>query len=339
MKTLPCVSLLVIVWASVLPAAADRPVPRNPLVRVVTISQDGMNEKPGQAMLEATVAQMDRAASFQPDIVCLPETCNRGEAEPLPGPTTQRIAAWAKQHHSYVICPLHVAIGETKFNSAVLIDRDGKIVGRYDKIRPTESELEKSIRPGAIDPPVFQTDFGTIGIQICFDVNWRDQWRRLREKGAQIIFYPSAFPAARQVRSLAWQQQCFVVSSTKSRAASILDVTGETLATTGKYCRWAGAVIPIGRRVFEVDYHVTKFRAIEKKYGPKVDVQWFHDDDLITLASLDPDLTVEDLIAEFQLTPHPDYIARAGKAQDERRPATPAASASASAKALESKTE
>ena len=72
--------------------------------------------------------------------------------------------------------------GERTFNSAVLINRSGELAGRYDKIRPTEAELEKSICPGGLDPPVFQTDFGAIGIQICFDVNWRSQWRRLRER-------------------------------------------------------------------------------------------------------------------------------------------------------------
>lgn len=300
----------------------EQPRPRNQLVRVVTLSQDGMDEKPGRPMLQATLLRMERAAaSFQPDIVCLPETFTRGEAETVPGPTTERIAAWARKHRSYVICPLKVRNDNSVFNSAVLIDRRGKIVGRYDKIRPTEGELKQSVQPGVIDPPVFQTDFGTIGIQICFDVNWRKQWQRLKQRGAQIIFFPSAYPAARQVRSLAWLNQCFVVSSTKTRPASILDITGESLATTGKFRRWAGAVLPIGKRLFEIDFHVGKLRQIEQKYGRKVQVEWFHNDDLATLASLDPELTVDDIIAEFKLTPHSNYIRRAQQAQDERRPA------------------
>ena len=293
--------------------------PRNQLVRVVTLSQDGLTEKPGRPMLEATLTRMDRAASFEPDIVCLPETFTRSDAEPVPGPTTEPIAAWARKHRCYVICPLKVRIDGVVFNSAVLIDRQGEIVGRYDKIRPTEGELRQSIEPGALNPPVFHTDFAIIGIQICFDVNWRKQWQKLRQQGAQIIFFPSAYPAATQVRSLAWLNQCFVVSSTMTRQASILDITGQTLATTGKFRGWAGAVLPIGKRLFEIDFHISKLRQIEQKYGRKVQIRWFHDDDLATLASLDPVLTVDDIIAEFQLTPHPDYIQRAQQAQDERR--------------------
>jgi beta-ureidopropionase len=296
--------------------------PGNRLVRVVTLSQDGLSEKPGQPMLDATLTRLDGAAAFKPDVVCLPEAFTRGEPETVPGPTTNRLSTWAKKHRCYVICPIKVRDDQRTFNSAILIDRSGAIVGRYDKIRPTEGELKRSICPGAVDPPVFQTDFGAIGIQICFDVNWHSQWRRLKEKGAKIIFFPSAYPAARQLKTLAWLNQCFVVSSTMTRAASIYDITGDRIATTGKYQQWTGAVLPLGKRLFEIDYHVGKLRKIIDKYGDRVRVTWYHDDDLVSVASLDAELTVENLIDEFELTPHTAYIKRAQQAQDERRTPT-----------------
>ena len=72
--------------------------------------------------------------------------------------------------------------------------------------------------------------------------------------------------------------------------------------------------------MFEIDFHVSKIRKIQQKYGPRVEVTWYHDDDLLTLASLDPELTTEDLIQEYELTPHRDYILRAQRQQDELRP-------------------
>ena len=146
-------SIVTILAASGIAVAQPDESPRNQLVRVVTISQEGLKEEPGKPMLEATMTRVERAASFEPDIVCLPETFTRGEPETVPGPTTNRLSAWAKKNASYVICPISVRDGERVFNSAILIDRAGHIVGRYDKIRPTEGELEKSICPGAIDPP------------------------------------------------------------------------------------------------------------------------------------------------------------------------------------------
>jgi len=293
----------------------------NYLVRVATISQDGIDEKPGKPRLDATMTRLNRAAAFLPDIVCLPETLTRGKPENVTGPTTKRLSKWASEHSCYVICPIITRSEGRLFNSAVLIDRQGKIVGKYDKIRPTEGELARSIYPGKIDPPVFQTDFGKIGIQICFDVNWHTQWKQLKKKGADIIFFPSAYPAARQLKTLAWLNQCFIVSSTLTRPSSIYDITGEIIETTGKYRHWAGAELPVGKRLFEIDFHIGKMRKIKQKYGSKVNIQWYHDDDLVSLASLDTDLTVPDLIDEFELTPHPDYIQRAQNAQDKLRPA------------------
>lgn len=298
---------------------SNQPQP-NCLVRVVTVSQDGLNEKPGKPRLDATITRLNRAAAFKPDIVCLPETLTRGKPEVVPGPTTNRLSKWARENSCYVICPILIRSDRRIFNSAILIDRQGKIVGRYDKIRPTEGELDNSICPGKIDPPVFKTDFGKIGIQICFDVNWHAQWRQLKEKGANIIFFPSAYPAARQLKTLAWLNQCFIVSSTQTRASSIFDISGELIETTGKYRYWAGAVLPVGKKLFEIDFHISKMRKIEQKYGSKVSIKWYHEDDLVSLASLDPELTVTDLIHEFELTPHPAYIQRAQNAQDKRRP-------------------
>jgi len=91
------------------------------------------------------------------------------------------------------------------------------------------------------------------------------------------------------------------------------------LASTGNYQQWVGAALPIGKRLFEIDFHTKKAHEIQQKYGPKVEVVWFHDDDWFTLASLDPDLTVEDIISEFGLTPLDDYRVRATKAIDKAR--------------------
>jgi len=81
------------------------------------------------------------------------------------------------------------------------------------------------------------------------------------------------------------------------------------------------AVLSVGKRLFEMDYHVQKVREIQQKYGSRVEVVWLHDDDWFTLASLDPNLTVEDMMSEFGLTPLDDYRARATVAIDKARAA------------------
>ncbi|MCW5976978.1 MAG: carbon-nitrogen hydrolase family protein [Bryobacteraceae bacterium] len=303
-------------WHSCLGQPASKV--RNPLVRVVTISQAGL-ERNQPDLIERTLERLEQSAAFRPDIATLPEVFAGRDPETVPGPVTKRLAEWARRNSSYVIFGLRTRADGRVYNSAVVLDRDGRVVGRYDKIHPTERELSDGIHPGDPDPPVFQTDFGPIGIQICFDVNWWEGWKRLKEKGARIVFFPAAYPAALHVSALALANQVFVVSSTQSRRSHIYDITGEELAATGRFQEWAGAVLPAGKRLFEVDFHVEKAREIQRKYGQRVEVGWRHDDDWFTLASLDPGLTVEDLIAEFGLTTLDDYRVRAHGAAEAAR--------------------
>ncbi|MCI0420207.1 MAG: carbon-nitrogen hydrolase family protein, partial [Acidobacteria bacterium] len=275
---------------------------RNPIVRVVTVSQAELQRKSNDPLNE-TMTRLNQAASFQPDIACLPELFANRPPEPVPGPVTARLAAWAREHSAYLVFGLKTRMSGGVYNSAILIDRKGQIIGQYNKIHPTEGELQDGTRPGDVEPLVFETDFGTIGVQICFDVNWWDVWKRLKQKGAKIIFFPSAYPAARQLSALALMNQYYVVSSTMRGSSGIYDISGEVVASSGQYQQWAGAALPLGKRLFETDYHVDKVREIQQKYGSKVAVTWFHDDSWFTLASLDPDLTVEDVISEFGLTP------------------------------------
>jgi predicted amidohydrolase len=177
---------------------------------------------------------------------------------------------------------------------------------------------KQGVTPGA-SAPLFQTDFGKIGVQICFDVNWHENWRSLKQRGAEIIFWPSAYPAHRMISALAWMNECYVVSSTLTRACRIYDITGEVLAQSGVYQPWAQGTVYLGKRLFEIDFELTHIRDIARKYGRRVQIQWYHDEDWFTLTSVDPDLATEDIIAEFAMVPLQAYHARCERAADAAR--------------------
>ena len=308
-----------VIWAAdVAKTMQPARIGRNPIVRVVTISQADLRHG-NTDLLEDTMARLEQASAFQPDIACLPELFSRSAPESVPGPVTERLSAWAREHSSYVVFGLKTMARGKVYNSALLVDRKGQIVGQFNKMHPTENELAEGTIPGDTEPSVFETDFGTIGIQICFDINWWDNWKRLKQKGAKIVFFPSAYPAARQLSALALMTQTYVVSSAIRGTSQIYDITGAVLAASGNYQPWAAAALPIGKRLFEIDFHADKARAIQKKYGSKVELVWLHDDDWFTLASLDLEVTTEDIIAEFGLTPLDDYRVRAGKAVEKTR--------------------
>ena len=78
--------------------------------------------------------------------------------------------------------------------AACLLDRKGNIAGVYHKTHPTKTEIypDQAFKgggtvPGAIDQPIIETDFGKVGMQICYDANWADGWDNLKKKGADIV--------------------------------------------------------------------------------------------------------------------------------------------------------
>lgn len=294
---------------------------KNREVRVIAIAQEGLDYG-SKDLVDETYARLDRASSFAPDLVCLPECFPGHEPEPVDGPSVARLGRWARAHGCWAVCPLLTKGLEGIRNSAVLLDRTGAIAGRYDKIHPTECELKKGILPGPCEPPVFETDFGRIGMQICFDLNWRASWSRLKERGAELVVWASAFPGRRRIAAIAQTLELFIAAPVRSRTTRIYDITGDTLAEAGMYQPWAAATLHLDKRIFEIDYQLDKIRALERKYAEKARVAWYHEDDAFTLESLDPERSVEDLIREFDLLPLRPYLARSQAAQDSVRPVT-----------------
>src|SRR5687767_8392674 len=104
------------------PAVAASPGPAgNRVVRVATVSQDMLQGRSPDELVSSTLARLDQAASFRPDIASLPELFTRQAAEDVPGPTTARLSAWARTHSSYVVFGMKTKSDGKVYNSAILI--------------------------------------------------------------------------------------------------------------------------------------------------------------------------------------------------------------------------
>ena len=79
--------------------------------------------------------------------------------------------------------------GAAIYNTAVLLDRTGKLMGKYRKVYLPREEIQGGLTPGN-DFPVFDTDFGKVGMMICWDVEYADPARALALNGAEIILLP-----------------------------------------------------------------------------------------------------------------------------------------------------
>ena len=271
--------------------------------------------------VKAIIKILDRTSSYKPDIICLPENCanHQGTAQEVPGPITNSFSDYAKKHSCYVICTLISLRNNKKYNTSVLIDRKGSIIGIYDKIHPTEGECDNGITPGDLTPPVFKTDFGTIGIQICYDINWPEAFKSLREQGAEIVFWPSTYPNPTLLSCYASLFGYYVVGNSRIDPCYIYDGTGDLISMSGRYEGWAFARLNLEKIFCEIDFHVKKIKEIRKKYGRKVEIVYIHDNDWVSIESRSPDLTIKQLQDEYGLVSRWDYIKRATKYIDKHR--------------------
>ena len=129
------------------------------------------------------------------DIALLPEYMQGGAApEPIEGPSGTLMAEMAARHGMYVAGGIvrQDDGADRLFNTALLYDRQGRLAGTYDKVHPYSPELfAPGITPGR-RVPVFRTDFGRIGIMICYDSWFTDVAEVLALKGAEMILFPNA---------------------------------------------------------------------------------------------------------------------------------------------------
>ena len=117
-------------------------------------------------------------------------------AESIPGPTTERFQALARELEMVMVLPMYEQEqAGVLFNTAAVVDADGTYLGKYRKnhIPQVKGFWEKFyFRPGNLGYPVFDTAVGKVGVYICYDRHFPEGWRALGINGAEIVFNPSA---------------------------------------------------------------------------------------------------------------------------------------------------
>jgi agmatine deiminase len=173
----------------------------------IGLVQTSVSENIAQNMQE-TAEKIVEAAKKGAQIVCLQELYRtryfpqrenldfKDLAESIPGESTKAFSELAKEYKLVIIAPLFEKAKNGKFyNSAVVIDSNGEIMGTYRKAHIPQDPYfyEKDyFEAGDSDYKVFETSFARIGVLICYD-QWFPEPARINAlKGAEIIFYPTA---------------------------------------------------------------------------------------------------------------------------------------------------
>jgi predicted amidohydrolase len=208
---------------------------------------------------EKVIGFLDKSASYNPDIVCLPELFNTGYcferlsslAEPIPGKTLQILSEKASCYGFFLIAgSIFERADDGFYNTAIVFDPEGSIISQYRKIHlfPLFGE-GKYLKPG--NKLVFFEAFGIkVGLMICYDIRFPELARSLTLSGINILFVPSQFPLSRidhwkiLLRARAIENQIFVCGVNRTGHDEVSEYGGHTTIIDP----WGKILLEAGRK-------------------------------------------------------------------------------------------
>lgn len=189
-------------------------------------------------------AYLEKIKDENPDFVILPEMfCCPYQTENFPiyaekegGPVWQQLSGYAKQYGIYLIggsMPEKDAEGNV-YNTSYIFDREGKQIGKHRKVHLFDIDVkggqtfkESDTLTAGDSNTVFDTEFGKIGVMLCFDIRFPELSRMMVNDGAKVIFVPAAFnmttgPAHWELsfRTRALDNQIYMVGCAPARDVS-----------------------------------------------------------------------------------------------------------------------
>ena len=187
---------------------------------------------------------LEKIKDENPDFVILPEMfCCPYQTENFPiyaekegGPVWQQLSGYAKQYGIYLIggsMPEKDAEGNV-YNTSYIFDREGKQIGKHRKVHLCDIDIkggqtfkESDTLTAGDSDTVFDTEFGKIGVMLCFDIRFPELSRMMVNDGAKVIFVPAAFnmttgPAHWELsfRTRALDNQIYMVGCAPARDVS-----------------------------------------------------------------------------------------------------------------------
>ncbi|MGA2499296.1 MAG: carbon-nitrogen hydrolase family protein [Tepidisphaeraceae bacterium] len=243
-----------VIWRDVSLTQATPPTSRP--VKVASINHRPRGTKTPQENLQQFAKFIDEAGAAKADIICLPEgitVCGTGlkyaaVAEAVPGPSAQFLGECAARNKAYIVAGLYERDGKGIYNTSVLIGRDGRLAGKYRKVCLPREEIDGGITPGTAYP-VFDTDFGRVGMMICWDLSYPEVARELSARGAEVIFMPIWGGNETLAQARAIENQVYLVASGYDFRTAIYDKSGQTIARSRDASGVIYADIDLGQRL------------------------------------------------------------------------------------------
>ncbi len=268
-----------------------------------------------------------RVLPDKPDLIVVPEACDRPK-----GPGRERMIAYyrvrknqvrdyfaqvARENSCYVVYSAKRELDDgTWRNTSTLFDREGKVVGRYDKNHPTIGEIDNKILCGR-EAPVFRCDFGRVAFAICFDLNFDRLRRQYAAAKPDLIIFSSMYHGGLMQAYWAYSCRCHFVGAIERRCPSqIRNPLGQVVATTTNYFDSVVATVNLDCALAHLDYNRGRLRKLKEKYGPQVTITDPGRLGSVLITGEHETVSVDEMIDAFAVERLDDYFARARKYQD-----------------------
>ena len=301
-------------------------------VRIATISVMppiiDLHTKPQKVvdmMINFWQNELNNVLPDKPDLIVLPEACDRPQNFYLDwniettfykvrgNQILDFFAKTAKENHCYIAYSTKHQVADGSYrNSTFMIDREGKVIGTYNKNFPTIGEMKRGVKAGK-DAPVFKCDFGTVGALICFDLLFDELMEKYATKKPDVLIFPARYHGGMMQSIWAYNTQSYFVGSIEDRPglpSQIYNPVGELVATTTNYTNYVVADVNLDYEVVHIDYNWDKLKKLKEKYGKEVTI---HDPGyvgVVLVSSESDSVSVQQMLKEFDIKNWDDYYKR-----------------------------
>jgi predicted amidohydrolase len=268
-------------------------------------------------------AKLQQVLPDHPDLIVVPEMCDLPESlsnekeldyyQQGKDLLFEFFAGQAKKNNCYLVYPtIRTLEDNTRRNSCIVIDRQGRVAGIYDKNHIVLSEnSEKGIQCGD-QAPLIDCDFGKMACAICFDLNFEPLRSKYIAAEPDLLVFPSLFHGGLQQAWWAFSCRCHFVGAVTHDAgpSQIRNPHGHVLATTTNYVDYVTATVNLDCKLVHLDENREKLVALKEKYKTQVDI---NDPGLfgsVLVTSESGTVDVNHMLGEFNIEVLDDYLQR-----------------------------